>query len=318
MMMRKKRLMTLILFSLFLVFPLALLTVTQAYSQEVSRFRPGFHLKLTGGFTQSTIGDMNDHLNSMNNYFMDYYGNLASGQIRSLTSEKSDFQLELMWDFSRKLSVGIATSLPVKYRKESALRSPDPQDQQIEFEVTVKPEIEVWMPVKASLYYSIYSNASINLRAYTGVSIFSTKMNEQQGFDRYYPDESVLFNMKNWVSDRSTAAGWHGGLSFEYGVAKNLSILADFEGRLMRNSSMKGRMVYTSATSPGFITDVTAIYASGDLIYINSADGYYDLAVDTPILFDATGLPLSGQTERKARLDLSGFSFQIGFKLRLF
>jgi len=316
--MRKKPLMTLAFFSLFLAFTLTLLTPAPAYSQEVSRFKPGFHLKLTGGFTQSTIGDMNDHLNSMNKYFMDYYGELATGQIRALNSEKSDFQLELIWDFSRKLSVGVATSLPVRYRKESMLRSPDPQDQQIEFEATVKPEIKVWMPVKVSVYYSIYSNAAINLMAYTGVSIFSTKMSEEQAFERYYLDGSVLFNMKDWAVDRNTTAGWHGGLSLEYGIGKNLSIMADFEGRLMRNSSMKGRMVYTRATSPGSITDVTAIYASGDLNYIKSADGYYDLTVDTPILFDATGLPLSGLTERKARLDLSGFSFRIGLKLRLF
>ena len=85
-----------ICFPLVLALALFILIFAPAYAGEPensSRFKPGLHLKLTGGFTQSTIGDMNDHLNSMNKYLVDYYGQLATGQIRALNSEKRPCQV---------------------------------------------------------------------------------------------------------------------------------------------------------------------------------------------------------------------------------
>ncbi len=310
-----------ICFPLVLALALFILIFAPAYageSEDSSSFKPGLHLKLTGGFTQSTIGDMNDHLNSMNKYLVDYYGQLATGQIRALNSEKSDFQFEVLWDLSRKFKLGVATSIPARYCKESTFQASDPENQQLKREITVKPEIKVWMPLKVSLYYSVYSNSTIDVSAYTGLILFSTKMSEAQLFESDYPDETILYNNKDWVADRDVFAGWQGGVSLEYGLGRNLSIVADFEGHLARNSSMKGKMVYTQNNSPDHIGDVSAIYASGYLYYFGSANSYYDLAIDTPVHFDATGLPSPGTIDREARLDLSGFSFRIGLKLRLF
>ena len=287
-------------------------------SEDSSSFKPGLHLKLTGGFTQSTIGDMNDHLNSMNKYLVDYYGQLATGQIKTLNTDKSDFQFEVLWDLSQKFKLGVATSIPARYRQESTFQASDPENEELKREITVKPEIKAWIPLKVSLYYSVYSNSTMDVSAYTGLILFSAKMSEEQTFESDYPDETVLYNNKDWVADRDVFAGWQGGVSLEYGLGKNLSIVADFEGRLARNSSMKGKMVYTLNNSPDHIGDVSAIYASGYLYYFGSANSYYDLAIDTPVHFDATGLPSPGTIDREARLDLSGFSFRVGLRLRLF
>ncbi|HRD03073.1 MAG TPA: hypothetical protein PLP57_10610, partial [Candidatus Saccharicenans sp.] len=97
-----------ICFPLVLTLALFILIFAPAYageSEDSSPFKPGLHLKLTGGFTQSTIGDMNDHLNSMNNYLVNYYGQLATGQIKTLNTDKSDFQFEVLWDLSRKFKL---------------------------------------------------------------------------------------------------------------------------------------------------------------------------------------------------------------------
>jgi hypothetical protein len=65
-------------------------------------------------------------------------------------------------------------------------------------------------------------------------------MSEAQLFECDYPDETVLYNSKDWVADRDVFAGWQCGVSLEHSVGKNLSIVADFEGRLARNSSHEG------------------------------------------------------------------------------
>jgi hypothetical protein len=96
----------------------------------------------------------------MNRYLVDYYGQLATGQIRALNSDKSDFQFEVLWDLSRKFKLGVATSIPIRYQKESTFRASDPENQLIQREITVKPEIKAWMPLKVSLYYSIYSSST--------------------------------------------------------------------------------------------------------------------------------------------------------------
>ncbi|HQE65174.1 MAG TPA: hypothetical protein PKZ98_08530, partial [Candidatus Saccharicenans sp.] len=136
-------------------------------SENSSSFKPGLHLKLTGGFTQSTIGDINDHLNSMNKYLVDYYGQLATGRIKTLNTDKSDFQFEVLWDLSRKFKLGVATSIPARYRQESTFQASDPENEQLKREITVKPEIKAWMPLKVSLYYSVYSNSTMDVSAYT-------------------------------------------------------------------------------------------------------------------------------------------------------
>ncbi|NMC66038.1 MAG: hypothetical protein GYA53_07860 [Acidobacteria bacterium] len=300
-------------FLLVLGLALSIFAFASAYAEESSQFKPGFHLKVTGGLSQSTIGDMNTHLSTMHDFYARQFGNLASGEIKALNSAREDVELEFMWDLSRKFRLGLGTSIPTRYRKESAWQSPDPQNPQMRYEITVEPEIKAWRPVKLSVYYSICHGEAIDLRAYTGVSFYSTKMSEDKTFRTYYVDGTMHEDGESLMVDRATRAGWHGGLSLEYGVVKNLSIVADIEGCLMRNSSMKGsELYYYNYPSEGAILETGALY------FVGSSETYYDLMIGEPIHLDAIGQEPPGYVERKARLDLSGFSFRLGLRLRLF
>src|SRR4030042_5257253 len=86
-----------------------LVALTEAgFSAGDTKFRPGFHLKLTGGGFQADVGDMNTHLRSMNDYYRRYYRSEGSGEIRTLRWS-SEWQLELLWDASSKIRWGLAT-----------------------------------------------------------------------------------------------------------------------------------------------------------------------------------------------------------------
>ena len=158
------------------------------FASDNKKFKPGFHLKLSGGPFQAAVGDMNTHLHSLNDYYRRYYQTEGSGEIRTLRWS-NEWELELLWDASSKIRWGLATNLPASRTKVLFLGA-DVREYRIDHEIIFRPQINVVAPVRLSVYYSVFSNAKINILLHSGIGLYSTKMNEEQIRNYIFPAET--------------------------------------------------------------------------------------------------------------------------------
>jgi len=278
-------------------------------SADDTKFKPGFHLKLTGGLYQAAIGDMNNHLRSMNDYYRRYYQSEGSGEIRTL-HWSDEWQLELLWDASSKIRWGLAANY-ARLKNESTFFGAYIQDYRIDHEIIFRPQIDVVAPVKLSLYYSIYSNRKINILVHSGVGVYSAKMKEEKIKNFIYPGGGVYFDNRSWSVTSKPSLGWHGGISAEYGIARNLAFTAELQGRYLKMNDLRGSVEYTTNFGTGW-----PIVEGGSLHFFAMGEDYYDLDIPLPAHAMVYGLPQ--YLERKAVLDLSGLSFRVGIRVRIF
>ncbi|MDD8032130.1 MAG: hypothetical protein PHQ25_09105 [Acidobacteriota bacterium] len=285
---------------------------SHGFSEENVGFKPKFHFKVSGGFLYAAIGDMNKHLNSMDAYYRNYYGELASGEIKSLNNGASDFEVEIMRDLSRKLRLGLGVSVPIHLENESRFYGAAIDVYRVDHEKIFRPEIKVWMPAKLSLYYSIFSKSRMNLYFYSGISLYSVKMNEERLQFNTYPSGSVYYNTAYIKVKKKLSPGWQAGLSFEYDLLRNLSLVGELEGHVARISHLKGGVEWT--TNYG---GESTFGDSGELYFYGSPDSYYEISIGAPPhLMIIEPLP-PGYVERPARLDMSRFSIRFGLKISL-
>jgi hypothetical protein len=304
--MRRHRNKTLIAF-LALVFVLLLSVRGYSEAQEFSQGK--LSLKLTDGIRYAAIGDMNRHLESMDSYYYNRPWTSVTGRIKGLNNWSDDWQVEVIIRVFSKFSFGLAASY-FHRKNESAIYAVDFDAYEIDREFIFKPEITVIMPLGFNLYYLLYSRSRLNISAHGGIGWYLAKMKEEKIDNAIYPSGDVYYDRRFWDVKNYFTFGLQGGLEMEYSLAKNLALVADFQGRILRINHLKGYVRYETNYGAGL-----TITESGHLHFYGSPD-HYDL--DIPLPYRAFYLQDSnGYVERKAILDLSGLSLRIGFKLRL-
>jgi len=281
-------------------------------SEEPKRFKPGFHLKLTGGCFQAAVGDMNTHLGSMNDFYRKHYQVEGSGEIKTLGHLSNEWQMEALWDISPKIRYGLAISHFTHFQNKSVYRYADIQAYRIDREVIFEPEIEVAVPARLSLYYSVYSAPRLSVYVHSGIGLYSARMKERMSAKLVYPLGDLYYSDRSWSAEKKAAFGWHGGISAEYNLGRNLALVADLQGRYLKMDDLRGEVEYTTNLGTGL-----TIGEGGSLHFFGSPEGYYDMDIPLPVHWHI----VYGNwqyIERKAVLDLSGFSFRIGIRIRIF
>jgi hypothetical protein len=282
---------------------------TMGSAQEKQSFKPGFHIKLTGGPFQAAIGDMNTHLGSMDGYYRRYYQSEGSGEIRRL-GWSSEWQMELLWDASSKIRWGLATHFS-RLKNESTFLGAYVQEYRIDHEIVFRPQIDVVAPLRLSVYYSVYSNRKINILLHSGFGVYSAKMKEEHIRNFIYPDGDVYYDNRSWSVKSRPSFGLHGGVSAEYGLGRNLALVAELQGRYLKINDLRGSVKYTTNFGMGW-----PIVEGGSLHFFAMGEDYYDLDIPLPAHAMVYGLPQ--YLERKAVLNLSGLSFRVGIRVRVF
>jgi len=277
------------------------------FSEEKQRFESKYSIKLTSGGRYTAIGDMNKHLNSMNNYKDIPEMSGVSGKIEKLNNWSSDWELELKIDGSPKIGFGIATSF-FHRRNQSSLYAYQVPEFGRDSQTIFKPEIKAIMPLGLKLYYSVYSDSRLNIFINSGIGWYIGKMKENKIANAIYPLGDVYFENRYWEVENNFSLGFQGGVGFEYSLKKNLALVMELQGRYIRIGNLKGTVRYET----NFGTGLT-IVERGTLHFFRYGY-YYDLNITLPChLFNEIE-----EIERPAVLDLSGFSLRIGIKIKLF
>jgi hypothetical protein len=290
------------------------------YPEEKRPSTPRFSLKLMEGWGSNVpIGDVNDCLESFNNntVFVNYRKDRPDqlvGEIKTLDNRTSHWEAELRFDLTPRIGFGIATADAFHTRNESSVTYTyigyvGPQI----MSYTFKPEIKVFYPMRLSLYYTIFSHPKINLSIGGGFGFYNARVSQFSRIDVTGPDGTT--NWSEWRRDtkRNFSLGFHGNVVLEYYLTRRIALVAEFQKRYTRVSSLKGTV--KSICSEGFHSE-----KSGTLYYFTEWELFIGARYASLDVFEKPpeGSITEIQDLRKAVLDLSGHSFRVGIRIRLF
>lgn len=291
-----------------------------AYPEEKEKFKPKFSIKLTEGWGSNVpIGDVNDCLKSFNNNkvfvnYRKYRPDQLVGEIKTLDNRTSHWEVELRFDLTPRIGLGIATAGAFHTRNESSITYTyvGYVGSQI-MSYTFKPEIKVSYPMRLSLYYTIFSHPKINLSIGGGFGFCNAQVSQFSRIDVTGPDGTSNWSEWRWDTKRNFSLGFHGNVVLEYYFTRRIALVAELQKRYTRVSSLKGAM--KSMSSEGFHYE-----ESGTLYYFTEWDLFIGTRYASLTVWEKP--PEGSVTEigdiRKAVLDLSEHSFRVGIRIRLF
>ena len=164
-------------------------------------------------------------------------------------------------------------------------------------------------PLILSLYYSVYSSSRLNISINSGIGWYWGKMKEDKIENFIYPLGDVYFDNRYWEVEDKFSLGFLGGVQLEYSIIKNLALVVELQGRYIRIGNLKGTAKYETNFGGG------RTFEESGTLHFFSYDYYYDLDIPLPSHINLTN---EKDIERKAVLDLSGFSLRIGIRIKLF
>lgn len=314
----KKRVSTWI----FLFFLLAFLN-KMASPEEKDNFKPKYSIKLTCGMGYSAIGDMNKTLESFNNNYMFELArlntpDLINGEIVALENKNLDLEAEFRLHISPKIALSFATSSPVIKKNESSLTyiirglAGDQIDN-----YTFRPKIKAWMPIRLGICYSLFSSPRMNLVFQAGVGYYIAKISEYEELEIGLLLGGTFWETYYWKAHTIEGSAVHSGIILEFNLTKKLALVGEVQGRYVKLSDLFGRMDVKKYVNEG---NGITLEQKGSLYYFTMWDD--DIGAYRANLEVWEKPPEGSISEidnvRKARLDLSGISFRVGIRMRLF
>jgi len=304
---------------LFILSALCLLLIRPCHAGEKKPFWSRFSLKVTAGLgSDLPIGDVNDCLASFNNNeVFEAHREVGTGrvvgEIKTLDTGIFHGEAELRFDLTPRISFGIATSIPIRKRNESAvtytiLGWAGPQV----MTWTFRPDIKISYPIRLSAYYTLPLLRSLSISIGGGLGFYSAKISQFLRFDKISPIGKLSWSTWDQVAERNLALGFHGNIGFEYLLNNRLGLVAEFQYRLTKISGFKGQLKSVNEHGDSFEKD-------GILYYLTEWDYYIGTRHATleiwPVAYAAFRWI---EDARKASLDLSGYSIRVGINIRLF
>jgi len=181
---------------------------------------------------------------------------------------------------------------------------------------TYAPEIDVSaIPLKLGVYYTFPFKSEMKLYINGGIGYYFARTyfyrKQKEVFIR---DGSIIGDYRGIVDwDLSSKGiGFHGGVGFEYSFTKNFSLFTEVQGRYAQIKKLERDNIYESSEYYG-------PHYCGTMYYFEEKR---DIFIDK--YYSSLGISREKPDEpeyrnvREARLDLSGFCFKVGIKIRLF
>ena len=315
----KKRISTWI----YLFFLLAFLNKI-ASPEKKDNFKPKYSVKLTCGMGYSAIGDMNKTLESFNNNFIFESARLNTpdhfidGDIVALENRNLDLEAEFRLHVSHQIALSFATSSPVIKRNESSLTHiymGSAGDQINNY--TFRPKIKTWMPIRLGICYSLFSSPRMNLIFQAGVGYYIAKISEYEELEVGLPLGGTRWETYYWKAHTIEGSGVHSGIVLEFNLTKKLALVGEVEGRYVKLANLFGRMEIEYDWGGG---NVIIFEQKGSLYYFTMWDDHIGAYRANLEVWEKPpeGSFREVDNVRKACLDLSGISFRVGIRMRLF
>jgi len=200
-----------------------------------------------------------------------------------------DFGGELLIHFTPNIALGLGAGY-IQASKSSTLTFSGYGETANQ---TWAPKVSA-IPITATLYYFLPSTGGVKLFLDAGVGYYLGKYTDKWHIVYYATYDETIDTTANGI-------GFHGGLGIEVPFSPAVSLIVEGRGRYASLGNFKG-------TVNNGLTTVT-----GNVWLMNST--VYGSAY--PVLGISSSTPPSSLSPVQAKLDLSGFSAQIGFIFHL-
>lgn len=165
-------------------------------------------------------------------------------------------------------------------------------------QIGTAPKITAY-PIRAGVFFQFPLHRLVNLTLNSGASLYITRYSYSRATNWYPVD---LINHKA----NTTGFGFHGGMGLEINFHPRAALILEGLGRYSKISGFTGKSNIRKSVNPPL--EYEDIEEYGTLYYLEK-DGHPQLAI---LVQEPTGY----ETVRKATLDLSGFIFQAGIKVK--
>ncbi|MFX0067131.1 MAG: hypothetical protein ACFFC7_33795 [Candidatus Hermodarchaeota archaeon] len=282
-------------------------------SEDSKNFNPRFSIKLSGGLSGFTGGDINRHLKTYDRYLSemtDYIG----GETKTLHFV-SDLEGEIRWDINPRFALIAGTGYI--YGEEKSyfeFEGSIPFGGQFTWtqSYTISSKMKI-IPLKLGMHYTLPFLSRINLFFDTGIYYYISKASLwKQHFSPEYAGFFIIYTKEEKFDLEANDIGFYGGSGIEFSIANNLALVLEVQGRYAR-LSLSGKKIYSVWEQPWVVEE-------GDL-YIGERDledeGYGE---HCPDLIVSRSRPSGDEFQniRRAVLDLDGFSIKVGIRIKLF
>lgn len=316
---------------LFFMFFLLFFTL-KAEQQE--RKYPSYYLGFSYSSGKINVGDINNCLTSFNDndlfrYVRNYnpYWGEVQGEILPLPGKFNSFDLSLFIDLNPKLTVGLSIFEPVQKKNESSLLFSlyiNGHTQRMFY--YFQPKYWLLCPLEYTFYYKIIDFPRFRFSAGAGSGFYFAGISRTYVYEQRVPvpeGEKVVSTYKI-KTRRYPFLSLVGHLNFltEYSLNSRLSLTSEIRLRYGRISNFKGAesLERISVDLDGNYEIWVKGKERGTLYYFREEDQdigevYYRMTVWSKIPDASIGFL---RDVKKASLDLSGVSFKLGLKIRLF
>jgi len=284
-----------------------------ACSEDSKNFKPRFSIKLSGGLSGFTGGDINRHLKTYDGYLseMTYY---SGGETKTLHFG-SDLEGEIRWDINPRFALVAGTGYI--YGEEKSyfeFEGSIPFGGQFTYpqSYTILQKIKV-IPLKLGMHYTLPALSKVNFFFDMGICYYKGKASLwKQHFSPEYAGYFIIYTKEEKFDLEANDIGFYGGIGIEFSIANNLALVLEVQGRYAR-LSLSGKKIYSVWERPWVVEEGDLYTGERDLL----DEGYGEQCPDLIISrFRPSGDEF--QNIRRAVLDLGGFSIKVGIRIKLF
>jgi hypothetical protein len=260
-------------------------------------------VKLYGGYANILAGDVNE---GSDYYFeiLEYYQAEGLGTVTGSYKPLHggyNFGGDVIYQLSPKLGLGLG----VGYMRNSSSSVGTFSDGTESVTLTVAPTLTA-LPIRLSLFFTTPMSKKLNLTADAGAAYYAgLKLDATQGLE-FSPTDWMEMRVEG--SQRSGAdIGFHGSLGVEYMLSPKMGFFVEAAGRYAKFNNFE--IVTATTSGSGGSPDSTEgkLYIATDTIGTAEISGFTIVATGDPV----------DPSYREPKIDLSGFSLQIGIRIRL-
>jgi len=270
------------------------------YWEEESEFFKGIGLsvRLTGGPTFFSGGDIRKGDQGLYDEASDLVASYGFVVERRFNAFRSGFEgvVDFVYNLTSKFGIGIGSGY-MHLTQQNLLLFDEPDSYQ-KNQAGTAPKVTAY-PIRLGVFFNFPLHRLVNLTLDSGAALYITKYTNIRQTNWYQMD--LIRHEAN-----ATGIGFHGGVGFEINFHRRAALILECRGRYAKISGFKGKGNIKKSVLPPF--QFEDIEENGTLYYLEE-NGH-------PFLAFFEQEPTGYETVRKATLDLSGFIFQAGIKVK--
>jgi len=282
---------------------LSTMVLTFFFLARIGKAQTKLSFKATGGYGNMSAGDLNTVINSLDSiiaiYFATENGVTKEGTLKEI-DWGLDFEGEFIMNLTNNLGIGLGAGY-IQRRKDSRTSIKNGASGTVNYDV--EPKITAF-PIKLSAYYFYPIVPQLHIFINGGVGYYFGKSSWSLKTD--YVEENYW--TKSVFEVKGNGIGFHGGIGFEYNVAKNIAFFAEGSGRYAKLKDWEGDMTVRDSEGD------TSGKISGTFWYFESE--IYGKDYPYVVLTEDKPTDPYFRNLRKFECDLSGLSFKAGIRVK--